>query len=131
MGGVYIIAHRLDDGWAPPCKIGISASWPNRLSSLQSGNPKPIGLYAYFDIGDRSCALQTEKFLHSRLADKRLTGEWFQVDPAYASIFAQFFITSMIHSGAQEFGAYINAVEFVRSITSGPGALPASDSGES
>lgn len=51
MAGVYIIAHRLDDGWAPPCKIGISAS--------------------------------------------------------------------------------INAVEFVRSITSGPGALPASDSGES
>lgn len=130
MAGVYVIAHDLDDGWAAPCKIGVSASWPKRLKSLQSGNPKPIGLYAFVDIGDRACALNAEWFLHSRLSDKRLTGEWFDVEPAHAACLAQFFVAAMVHIGATESGIDADAVDIIDSMSSGPGARHGGSGGD-
>lgn len=122
MAGVYVIAHKLDDGWSGPCKIGISQSWPSRLNSLQSGNPKPIGLYVFYDIGDRETALAVEHAIHRTQRGKRLVGEWFNVDPEYASTAIRFMIVAMFNTAAESMGADVDGVEYVNEISSGPGA---------
>lgn len=128
MAGVYVIAHKLDDGWAGPCKIGISSSCSCRLNSLQSGNPKPIGLYVFYNIGDRHCASQTEKALHRMLSGKRLVGEWFNVDPDYAAYLSFFLITKTVNEGAIAHGIDMDACAFVADLASGPGASFGDDS---
>lgn len=122
MAGVYVIAHKLDDGWAGPCKIGISRSWHGRLNSLQSGNPMPIGLYAFYNIGDRETARAVEQAVHRTQRDKRLVGEWFQVDPTVAAVAIEFMIAAMFHTAAESIGSDADGFEYISEISSGPGA---------
>lgn len=123
MAGVYVVAHSLHDGWRGPCKIGISSSWACRVSSLQSGNPKPIGLFVFYDIGDRACAAQTERALHRIFSDKRLSGEWFQIDPNRAVCAIHFLIAKTVGEGARARGIEMDVGKFVADLSTGPGAF--------
>jgi hypothetical protein len=77
---LYIIAHKLDDGWQGPCKIGFSRGPESRVSALQAGNPKPIGVYATLRLNQRIAPF-VERMIHEVLVDKRLRGEWFADTP--------------------------------------------------
>ncbi|MBW6482957.1 MAG: GIY-YIG nuclease family protein [Vicingaceae bacterium] len=61
-------------------KIGISNSPEWREKTLQSEKPS-IELIASKKFVSRNIASSIEKALHSTFADKRLRGEWFQLEP--------------------------------------------------
>ena len=61
-------------------KIGISNSPKWREKTLQSEKPS-IELIASKKFVSRQIASSIEKALHSTFKDKRLRGEWFQLDP--------------------------------------------------
>jgi hypothetical protein len=96
----YVIAYLGDDGWRGPCKVGITRDPKRRLSSLQSGNPYPLSIYGVVRVERRECVAGLEAFVHERLKDRRLAGEWFAVEPATALIFASFHVAC----SAQETG---------------------------
>jgi hypothetical protein len=56
-------------------KIGIATDPAQRLTALQTGNPRPLKLLAQF-IGDR----EFEAKLHRDYAHLRVHGEWFRVE---------------------------------------------------
>lgn len=60
-------------------KIGIAADVKARLASLQTGNPYPIEVCAYYQFQDPS---PVEKSLHQKFYDKRKQGEWFALGGA-------------------------------------------------
>ena len=72
--GVYVIG-------APghPVKIGIAKCANSRLQTLQTGCPEKLKVYLFLDV-PAGMALAAEKACHDRLADQRLSGEWFSVD---------------------------------------------------
>lgn len=76
---VYFVADRTQNA----VKIGYSASPQARLSNLQTSTPSKLELLAVIE-GD----LQTERHLHKRFADYRLTGEWFSLTPELATFIA-------------------------------------------
>jgi len=67
---VYFVADRTQGA----VKIGYSASPQARLSNLQTSTPSKLELLVAIE-GD----LQTERQLHKRFANYRLTGEWFRL----------------------------------------------------
>lgn len=93
---VYVIAHRNDDGWAPPCKIGIGSNPRSRVVNLQSGNPRPIRLYAEIALPERCHASDVERAVHHILRASRLSGEWFQVEPIVALQSAQLALSGIL-----------------------------------
>jgi len=78
---LYIIAHKFDDGWRGPVKIGIASDPSMRAKTLQSGNPSRIGIYATVDIGDSEVGVSLEAQIHVAFSELRLAGEWFAVEP--------------------------------------------------
>lgn len=65
-------------------KIGISDHPVNRRNQLQTGNPNILSLYFCLQAKpDFVSAL--EKILHSSLSSKRLSGEWFYINPEIAT----------------------------------------------
>ena len=83
---VYVIAHEESGGAVGPVKVGIGANPENRRRSLQTGNPKPIVLFAQFKAPTRKFAAYLESKFHEFFAGERLTGEWFNLTPRYAAI---------------------------------------------
>lgn len=79
---VYLIAHKDADGaFVSPVKVGITKSLGSRLASLQTGNPKPIGLVFAFNTPAFEFARYFEQAFHELNAERRLNGEWFDMEP--------------------------------------------------
>lgn len=56
------------------CKIGISANPYERLKTLQTGYPWQLDIWLELQIENPA---KVEKILHTRFAEFRLNGEWF------------------------------------------------------
>lgn len=76
---IYIIG-RIDG----PVKVGISSSPYGRTATLQTGCPFPIRLLHAVKCQDRREALRHEQSFHEVCEDKRLLGEWFDMDADHA-----------------------------------------------
>ena len=59
-----------------PVKIGIAINPASRLRELQTGNPQALRIVEKIDAPDRQ-----ERFLHERLKEHRIRGEWFNPHP--------------------------------------------------
>ena len=81
---VYIIGHAAGGALAAPVKGGITSALGSRLSSLQTGNSTLLEVGFYFILPSRQEALISEKEFHDTMADYRLQGEWFGIEPLYA-----------------------------------------------
>lgn len=62
-----------------PVKIGIASSLPERLGSLQIGNPDPLICHHFARVSSMR-ALAVEQAAHRVFADRHRRGEWFDVD---------------------------------------------------
>lgn len=71
-GFVYGIA---ESGGA--LKIGVSVAPEKRLLNLQRAHPRTLTLVFTFGVAD---PYAVERIVHAHFADKRLLGEWFEVD---------------------------------------------------
>lgn len=94
MKSVYVICLRTAVGLAAPIKLGISNSPEKRLRALQTACPYPLALAAAFICPSDGMAADVERQFHRRHGDRRTSGEWFEIDPAYAVQFANFLITA-------------------------------------
>lgn len=63
-------------------KIGRSISPGARLRSLKTGNGSELRLWAYCEHKSPF----TEREIHGRLADFRISGEWFRLTPAVQTV---------------------------------------------
>jgi hypothetical protein len=70
---VYII----DEGGRGCIKIGIAHDVASRVKSLSGGNPRTLKVIREVEVTHPYSAKQVEAFLHSRCADHRVRGEWF------------------------------------------------------
>ncbi len=59
-----------------PVKIGFAKDISKRLSTLQSGNPNKLKIVKTIE----NCKKTTEKELHNKYSEYRLSGEWFKSD---------------------------------------------------
>jgi predicted GIY-YIG superfamily endonuclease len=75
MAYIYVIGRR--DG---PVKIGVTISLESRLATLQTGCPFQIEILHYRLICSRGLALKHEQVIHRVYLEKRLRGEWFDMD---------------------------------------------------
>lgn len=79
---VYIICHQVDGKFTSPSKIGVSKHPKSRLSSLNSGSPVKLALFHQFGVPDEDCAYGLEKAILLVHKDKRMNGEWLDMEPA-------------------------------------------------
>jgi hypothetical protein len=63
-------------------KIGKSKSPGSRLKALKTGNGSDLKIWAYCE----ERPFFTERELHARLADFRVSGEWFHLVPAVQTV---------------------------------------------
>ena len=70
-GYIYIIQSAFG------CKIGKAINYMSRFSSIQSSCPIPLKLCKVYHINDPE---STEKYIHNKLKDKKIKGEWFKLD---------------------------------------------------
>jgi hypothetical protein len=88
---VYVIGTQNSKGlYEPPCKIGISREPWERLNTLETesqlgGKQLTLNIIYYLELNEEG-ARKLEKMLHDTFADKRITGEWFNVGPHDATI---------------------------------------------
>ncbi len=68
--GLYIMRISGTDQY----KIGITKDLLKRLSNIQTGNPLPIEVYAFYPTKHYK---KLEQFLHKFLKERLLGGEWF------------------------------------------------------
>lgn len=73
--GVYVIGCA-----GQPIKIGVAKNVEQRVSTLQTGFPHKLRVYAHLEITCGS-AVSIEREAHRRLAEFRMNGEWFDYDP--------------------------------------------------
>ena len=76
---IYVIGRQ--DG---PVKVGITSSPGGRLSAIQTGCPFHVSILHLTACRDRSEALLHERSFHEICDDKRLAGEWFDMDAELA-----------------------------------------------
>jgi hypothetical protein len=67
-----------------PVKIGFTGNLAKREKAIQTTSPKPVITLAEFRVPERWIARVWESLLHKHFADKRMAGEWFDLDPLYA-----------------------------------------------
>jgi hypothetical protein len=67
-----------------PVKIGITSNVAARMAAVQTGQHKPLYPLAVFNTPNREIARAREVFTHKQFADRRLEGEWFDLDPVKA-----------------------------------------------
>lgn len=60
-------------------KIGIAANVEARIGHMQPGNPIKIEVRHTRQFATRTAARNVERSLHSRFAEKRIWGEWFDI----------------------------------------------------
>jgi hypothetical protein len=76
----FIYGFATDDGYL---KVGMSSSPKVRLSSLQTGCPRPLQMVFCKAVEDRGVkAHEVESYLHSVLRDNHSHGEWFRATVA-------------------------------------------------
>lgn len=82
---VYVIAVG-DRGEArAPVKVGLADDPEARLRNLQCANPEPLTLWARIEAPNREIARALERAFHDTQAPKRRRGEWFDIEPDYAT----------------------------------------------
>jgi hypothetical protein len=59
-------------------KLGRANSVGRRQRQLQTGSPDPLPVLHYIETDDPS---GIERYWHERFADKRVSGEWFELSP--------------------------------------------------
>lgn len=64
-----------------PVKVGIAADVRKRLSGIQTGCPTRLRVYFEIEVED---ARAVERAAHKRLFNHKLSGEWFDCEPAEA-----------------------------------------------
>ena len=79
-GLVYVVRQRNTSkfkiGWTEKKEAQTNEdSVLNRVAQLQTGNADPIDIIGYF----RASSMRTEKTIHEKFDDVRLTGEWFRL----------------------------------------------------
>lgn len=80
IGLIYLVRQRNTNkfkiGWTEK-KDGqtLKESVESRVAALQTGNADPIDIVGYF----RASSIRTEKAIHEKFNDVRLTGEWFRL----------------------------------------------------
>jgi hypothetical protein len=80
VGIVYILRQRnttkFKIGWTEQKKgKNLKVSVESRVAQLQTGNADPIDIVGYF----RASSIKTEKVIHEKFSEFRLTGEWFRL----------------------------------------------------
>ena len=76
---IYVIGR--EEG---PVKVGVTSSPAGRLATIQTGCPFKIEILHLRECLDRDHALEHEQIFHSVYSDERLSGEWFDLEAAYA-----------------------------------------------
>jgi len=72
---LYVIGR--EDG---PVKIGISSDVGSRLTTIQTSCPFKVSLFHEETVASRQDALRHEREIHEVYAERRLHGEWFDMD---------------------------------------------------
>ena len=71
--GVYVIQIRRTSKY----KIGITKHIKTRLKQFQTGNPEPLDMVVFMETEDPR---KLESLLHQEFKEKRLSGEWFELN---------------------------------------------------
>lgn len=77
---VYIIAPVVDGKYSRPVKVGHAKNPYARLGSIQTGSHQTLEVAATFEFPSKRVACDVERSFHDVLADKRVRGEWFDMD---------------------------------------------------
>lgn len=104
---VYIMCFADGDGVKGPCKIGTTTSLISRIAALQTGSPQRIVFLGAVIMGNRKHARGFEAILHTLLGKKRLSGEWFDIQPPEAASF----LAHMSRMAFEEMGVSGSALE--------------------
>ncbi len=72
---IYVIGR-----WEGPVKVGVAKSPASRLRELRTGCPYKIDLLHMQPARDRQHAMEHERFFHEVYVEKRLAGEWFDIE---------------------------------------------------
>jgi hypothetical protein len=75
---VYIIHRKTTE---TPIKIGISGDVKSRLAGLQTASPEELIIRYILTCKNQESAYKVERLLHKKYADRRLSGEWFDINP--------------------------------------------------
>jgi hypothetical protein len=67
-----------------PVKIGFTGNLVKREKAIQTTSPKRVITLAEFRVPERWIARTWESVLHKHFSEKRMAGEWFDLDPLYA-----------------------------------------------
>lgn len=81
---IYLITHKRDGSLYGPVKVGITTNLNARLAQIQTGNPHQVDIALFFPTPGREFAAAFEQAFHHVMASKRLTGEWFDMEPVTA-----------------------------------------------
>lgn len=81
---LYVIS----EGPAGPVKIGRSKNANHRLLTLQTGNPRPLNLFAMW-ILEHGCACDAERILREEWANRSMKGEWYVATESFAVAYVQ------------------------------------------
>ncbi len=76
---LYLAALSRDGEVRGPVKIGFARDPFSRIAGFQTASPYRIVVHERWEIGASSS--KYEKHLHEIFSDKRLNGEWFDLDP--------------------------------------------------
>lgn len=77
VGYLYLIS----ESPAGPVKVGVSVNPASRLSSLQTGNPRPLKVLASYRF-PVSEVYEVEKMFHFDFIHSAILGEWFDLSEA-------------------------------------------------
>lgn len=72
----FVYAIRPADYWPPLVKIGKAHDVKSRLGTLNTGSPIELVIECYYEVPD---AGRAERYMHLRLHDRRVRGEWFKI----------------------------------------------------
>ena len=98
MSTTYLYVIGREEG---PVKVGITNSLTGRISAIQTGCPFRIKLLHAQPMRNRDHALLHERWFHASYEEKRLHGEWFDLEYELA---VEMIETSLEHELAHERG---------------------------
>jgi hypothetical protein len=81
---VYVIAGKMGGKLVAPSKVGMTAHPYGRLAALQTGSPVVLAVHAYIRLPTKQAAYTIERWFHEDNQERRLHGEWFNIDPMVA-----------------------------------------------
>lgn len=81
---VYIVAHANGSTGEKPVKVGITSNLDGRLRALQTGSFRKLVYVMTLATPNREISSYMEAAFHSLQKDRRLEGEWFDIEVAEA-----------------------------------------------